>query len=201
MPHRRGWESIHRTLGPVSLDDLATRWAYREGIHLAFSHAHGAQRALEIHLAALNGPARKLGDRWASARRRFCARTGLPDPRAASRIPSAVWWVRWLAERGWASGDELTSAQYQSVLEDLMSDPDIHLGRLIGASPASGEPSPPPQHTMQFARASARSYVLVATPTRLGVVLELRAYRSTRREVSPIGREAGAHPPHSSRVL
>lgn len=181
MSHQR-WESLHRRLGPVSLDDLAARWAYRKGIHLPLLRVQGAQRALEIHLAALEGSARRLGHRWARARQAFCERSGLPDPRAGMRVSTAVWWVRWLAKRGWANGDHLTSVQHEGLLEDLMAMPEILVGRLTGAC-AGGDQL----HTLHFARAASRAYVLVITPTSTGVMLELRAYRSMRRHVRPTG--------------
>lgn len=92
-----------------SLDDVAFAWAARSGFPFHIEQVAGAQRALEIALDALPPRLRAGSCGWPQVRRAYCQATGTADPRAGLRHTG--FWALWLAARGLAAGDRLSSEQ------------------------------------------------------------------------------------------
>ena len=92
-----------------SLDDVAFAWAARSRFPFRIDRIAGAQRALEVAIDALPPRLRAGARGWRQVRGAYCRATGTADPRAGLRHTG--FWAPWLAARGLAAGDRLSSEQ------------------------------------------------------------------------------------------
>ena len=100
-----------------SLDHVAFVYAINRRLDIGVPDASGAQRSLEILLETLPPYVRAGVRDWPNVRRAYCRGTGVSDPRAGLR--QAGFWVKWLAQRGFAIGDIITTADAVRLRAEL----------------------------------------------------------------------------------